>query len=367
MSSTHSCRFPDTQYLFVKNLLSSDVSKLLVFLITTFFFAALLTPYVHNFGSLLAELTTNKSVNPIIDYIGNLARKANYADYFNRALCLVALIFLPALLFSFNARKGIATRRGPWSIALPFHSVAPNRGQALTHPQHPLGHLLGGLFLGALFLLTVGAIALMLDLFHWEPVTASFVVGALLTALLISILQEFVFRGVILGIFLRTFRPSLAIALVAALYSFLLAARPSEGANVAYPNNPLAGFTFLELSARHLLSDLSFLKQWTTFFFVGILLGLSRHLTSSLWLPIGLHTGWAFAFLFFKEFAQPTNKSLDLPYQFVGDNLAQGLLPLGALFVCGFIVWLIYREPNSDEELTPAEHPNPAFSLPPNG
>ena len=324
----------------------------------TFVLAALLVPQVYNVGQFLAEVTSNKSVNPIIDYVGTHARKADYARFFNRSLYLSALILLPFALFSLGARKAIATKRGPWSFALPARSIAPNRGQPLVKPPHPFRQLLGGFFIGSVFLLAAGALALLLEFFRWEQLSISQAIpGAMTTAAVVAVLEEFIFRGIILGIFMRTFRPSLAIALVALLFATLHFMRPPEGLAVANPEGALTGFTFLKMTAARLLDEHILIQQWAPLFFVGILLGVTRFLTSSLWLPIGLHMGWVFAFLFFGELTTPMDNHPVWMRLVVGQNLAEGLLPMTALGISGLIIWVIYREPDYYETTTSPESP----------
>ena len=343
---------PDSSEL--KSVLSNDVTKLLLFLAATFVLAALLVPQVYNLGQFLAEVTANKSINPIIDYLATHARKADYARFFNRSLYLAALILLPFLLFSLGARKAIASTRGPWSFALPSHSIAPNRGQPLVQPPHPLRQVFGGFVMGTLFLLAAGAIAVLLGFFQWQHKSlTSLIPGALTTAAVVAVLEEVIFRGIILGIFLRTFRPSVAIFLVAGLFAALHFIRPPEGVMVANPESALAGFAFLEFTAQRLLDGHLILQQFAPLLLVGILLGTTRYLTSSLWLPIGLHAGWVFAFTLFGDLTQAVGERPQWMSLIIGENLAQGLLPLTTLGVSALIIWVVYREPDYYE----APHP----------
>ena len=339
----------------MRKLLFNDVSKLLLFLLATFLLAALLVPQVYNLGQFTAEVTLRKSVNPLVDYLGTHARKADYARFFNRSLYLAALILLPFLLFSLGAKRTKARTRGPWSFALPARSIAPSRGQPLVRPPHPFRQIIGGFLMGSIFLLAAGALALLTGFFQWKGLAvAPALPGAMTTAAVVAVLEEFIFRGIILGIFIRTFRPSIAIVLVAFLFGVLHFVRPPEGVIVPNPEGAFAGFAFLELTAQRLLDGHLILQQFAPLFLVGVLLGVTRYLTSSLWLPIGLHAGWVFAFTLFGDLTSPVGGHPEWMSLVIGDNLAQGLLPLGALFVSGLIIWVVYREPDYYE----APHPN---------
>ena len=344
----------------LKKILSNDVTKLVLFLIATFTLAAVLVPHVYNIGKFLAEITATKSINPTIDYIGSQANKADYADFFNRSLYLAAILLLPFLLFSLHAQKAIATTRGPWSFALPARSIAPNRGQALIKPSHPFIQLLGGFITGTVFLFVAGALAILLGFFTCQlPQTSEVIMKAFTTASIVAIVEEVIFHGIILGVFLRTFRPSLAISLVALCFATLHFMRPPQGVGLDHPESTFAGFTFLKITASRLLDSHLMLQQWTPLFFVGILLGITRFLTSSLWLPTGLHIGWLFAFLLFDELTVAQIHSQPWTRLIIGDNLAQGFLPLAAIGVCALVIWVAYRKPDEDD-LTP--HPQNPFN-----
>ena len=347
----------------MRKILSNDVVKLLLFLLATFVLAALLVPHVYNLGKFIAEITRNKSISPIADYLGNHARQADYAQFFNRSLYLAALILLPFLLFSLGARKAIATTKGPWSFALPARAIAPNRGQPLVKPSHPIRQLVGGFLLGFFFLLSAGALAILLGFFEWTGgAFAKIIPNALTTAAIVAVLEEFIFRGIILGIFLRTFRPSLAILLVSLLFGALHFMRPPEGVASANPEGLLTGFAFLELTAQRFQSEHLLLQQFAPLFLIGVLLGVTRYLTSSLWLPIGLYAGWVFAFILFGSVTIPLGDHPEWMRLVIGENLAQGLLPLGTLGVCALIIWVVYREPDCYDIARPENpfDPSPA-------
>ncbi len=331
----------------MRTIISNDVTKLLVFLIAAFILAALLVPQVYNLGQLVAEITATKNVTPLIDYLGTQTRKADYSRYFNYSLYLAALILFPFLLLSLRARKAIATRQGPWSFALPARCIASNRGQALLSPPHPYRQILGGFAMGMVFLAAVGAAALLLNLYTWAGHSfLAAIPGALTTAVVVALLEETIFRGIVLGIFLRTFRPSLAILFTALLFAALHFIPSSESLLVAHPEGLLSGFTFLELAVQRSLSPPLLLQQFAPLLLVGILLGTTRYLTSSLWLPIGLHTGWAFSFILFDELTKAAATRPEWTWLMLGDNLAQGLFPLTALAINALIIWLVYRKPD---------------------
>ena len=338
----------------MQRFFSNDVTKLLVFLALTFALAALLVPFVYNFGQFFAEITASKSINPFLDAIGKWAQEADYSQFFNRSLYLAGLALLPLLLFALSVRKPTLPTPGPWSFALPPRAIASNRGQALEQPPHRYRQLFAGFAMGAVFLAAAGALALLLGLFQWEGISVTpLLFKTLTTASLVALLEEIIFCGIILGIFLRTFRPSIAIALVASLFAGLHLLFPQKGIAVSNPEGLWAGFIFLKDSTLHLLNSDSFWQQLCPIFLAGVLLGVTRYLTASLWLPIGLHAGWAFAFLLFEKLTSITNGNPSWMSVMIGENLAQGLLPLASLGLSTLIIWVVYREPDYYETIHP--------------
>lgn len=342
-------------FLPVSRFLSNDVTKLVLFLVLTFVLAAVLVPVVYNVGQFLAEITATKSINPLIDYLGRHARKADYARYFNRSLYLAALILLPFLLLSIGNRSAPRLRPHPWSFALPRRSIATNTGQSLKATPHFIRQLAGGFLLGSIILGLTGVFAVSLGIFSWVDLgrLPAVIPGAFTGAVIVALVEEMVFRGVILGLLLRTFRPGLAIATSALIFAGLHYLRPPENTLVANPESLSAGFAFLKIIAARLFDSELMVQQFATLFAAGIILGATRYLTSSLWLSIGLHAGWVFTLRTFDSLASAHE---DLPPwmgYLIGEHITEGFLPLGALGLTALVLWVIYREPDQPKARPP--------------
>jgi membrane protease YdiL (CAAX protease family) len=76
-------------------------------------------------------------------------------------------------------------------------------------------------------------------------------------------------------------------------------------------------------------------SSFATLFLIGCVLADARVLTRSLWLPIGLHSGWIFGSGAFSLLARP--QTLALPW--LGRNLLVGIIPLGLAAV----TWILIR------------------------
>ena len=162
----------------------------------------------------------------------------------------------------------------------------------------------------------------------------------LTTALTVAFLEEFLFRGVLLGLMRRFLKIEAAIVIVAFLF---------------------AGVHFLNLShfkepSIHWWSGFSLLlngdQRWSvlplavgafgTLFLLGVILAWATVRTGSLWLAIGLHAGWIFAQQLFHAATQENFTSL-LPWW--GPFQIYGMVPVGLLVIIplGITTFLIRK------------------------
>ena len=170
-------------------------------------------------------------------------------------------------------------------------------------------------------------------------------------------IEELIFRGALLGIFLRTFRPFWAVVLLSLLFAGLHFLQPADDIAVfVRPTGPLpaglvfidpesasAGFELLKLIGLRFTNPLPVLYKFAALTVVGLILGYARVATSSLWLPIGLHAGWIFAFKLFNRIAD-RKPDLDSHYDiFIGRDLKEGLIPLATLLLTAILVHVFTR------------------------
>jgi membrane protease YdiL (CAAX protease family) len=344
----------------VKRILQSDVMKLILYVVSCFLLAALLTPWIYNAGMFLAEFTTAGSTNSLFDWLGDKARGSDYPTFFKRALLLSALLLLAPLLFALRMSGHPAPLgNSPWTIYLPPHTVAQNDGQPLRNPPFGWMQLLTGFLLAGGLLLAMGLLLVFLGWFQWdEPISWSRAIKkSIPAALSASLIEEIIFRGALLGIFLRTFRPFWAIVLLSVLFAGMHFLQPPDDIAVfVRPTGPLlegqvyidpesggAGFELLKLIGLRFTNPIPLLYEFATLALVGLILGYARFTTSSLWLPIGLHAGWVFAFKLFNAIAD-RNPDLDSRYDlYIGHDLKEGLVPLATLVITAILVHMFTR------------------------
>jgi len=169
------------------------------------------------------------------------------------------------------------------------------------------------------------------------------------TAAVVSVVEEVIFRGVILGVCLWGLRPRGAILVSTLIFAALHFIKPSKA--VLEPDQ-VQWFSGL---AETLGFAAGLPSPWILFFgvaslvMVGWILARAAVDTASLWLPIGLHAGWIFGVqatnLFFKS---GTADAAGQIFPWVGPSLVSGtvptgVLPLACLALAGWLVRLYQR------------------------
>ena len=159
----------------------------------------------------------------------------------------------------------------------------------------------------------------------------------LLTSVSVAVIEEFLFRGVIFGLFRQTGPTWLAAVFVSAIFSIIHPLRP--GSTSAEPITWHSGFDLLLQSIKQLLEPLDLIGGFVTIFVLGLVLAHATVKTGALWLPIGLHSGVVFAKMSFNKF---TRHLADFPPWF-GPDLTTGFGAIAILLLLWLLVWLLFR------------------------
>jgi uncharacterized protein len=242
-------------------------------------------------------------------------QRAHFSRYFNRAVLVCAIVFIWPFL------KAVRLDRHLLPVWRPI------RGG--------LGQWAKGFALAAGLLLLLGGLFIRMGAYHlrdaptWlalgEPMTAAFGAG---------VVEEFFFRGLLLGLLLRTMRPSSAVLWSVFIFALVHFLKPPMGWQIADEEvRWFSGFAVLAQIARG-FGDVQFLlAEFATLFAVGWVLTQARLQTGALWAGIGLHGGWVFGLKYFSALteAQPGW----LPW--MGQNLKIGLAPLLMVLFTGWV------------------------------
>jgi len=312
--------------------LKSEAGAVVVWLIGTIVLAAGVFPSVYQAGQVFGEYGANGNLSmKLLESWAESARNADSEKYFSRALYLAVLLLLPALIFRLKKIRN----QSPVITA-----AAPQRLPWKTR----LLHLASAIVLAAGVLWLLGGALRMAGAFAADPDPAGLsrvISKALIPAFFGAVIEESLFRGLLLGIWLRILTPGKALLTVSFIFAFVHFLAPPDGSEIAAPAAPLAGFQMLGLIFGHFLNPQFIAAEFLVLFTVGMILGATRLRTGSLWFPIGLHAGWIFAFKSFNmlhvEMASP------LRPLWIGDSLRSGLLPLAALLVTAVICHFTLR------------------------
>lgn len=330
----------------MKGFLKSEAGTVILWILGTLILAATLLPWIHASGKNLAARAATEDLSPFLEWLGAAADRGKYSRYFSRTLTLSALLLTPLMVWRLK------------SISRP--TTLPSTTQkSSTHPvlQITLGILIAGGFLWALGGILIAAGAFTAD--PTPPPIGKILTKALIPAIGASFLEEWLFRGLLLGAFLRIAKPATACIANSLVFAFVHFLTPPEGTVIANPNAPLAGFELLAAILKNFLNPQFFAAEFATLFTVGMILGWARLSTGKLWFSIGLHAGWIAAFKAFNLLNDLNHASPLHPWG-IGLSLRSGLLPLATLALTAAVCLPILKRLKPK----PATSPDSAFPPP---
>ena len=150
-----------------------------------------------------------------------------------------------------------------------------------------------------------------------------------LTAGVVSCLEEFLFRGVFLGLAIRSMgalRGSVLVSLIFAAVHFLRPAKPAAS-EVTWTS----GFSQLGAVLENLPAMPILAFGFVTLFVAGLILAWVTLKTRSLWLAIGIHAGWIIGQQGLNWFARFRASPPDEFLPWLGPNVVSGVVPTGIL------------------------------------
>jgi len=280
-----------------------DAARLAAYFVAIVVIGALLAPIL--FWS--AQALAAHGVFPFL-------AKYDFDTFFHRAILVAAVLLLWPLLRASNVR-GLADL-----------GLAPN-----PHWRRDVG---AGVLLSVIPLLFCGALLVALHVYTFRHVFVWPRLGkVLLAAVSVPFIEETLFRGIVLGLLLRTGRKLVSIVAVSALFAAVhfLKGSEHETAIVTWTS----GLQSIADAFAGFGDPIMVLSAFATLFLIGWILADGRVLTRSLWLPIGLHAGWIFASGTFAWLVR--RQMVALPW--LGKNLLVGIIPLG---LAG-ITWILMR------------------------
>ena len=280
-----------------------DAARLVAYFALTLLLGALLAPWLFWGAQRLAG-------DGIIPFLASF----DFETFFHRSLMVAGVLLLWPLLRSIQVQN------------LGDLGLAPDRRWNW--------HLLEGFLFAAIPLLCCGAALIAFHVYSVRlTLSGRALAGLLAASTVVPVIEEMLFRGLILGILLRGGRPSLALLVTSAFFSILHFLKAPEHTSLVV--TWASGFHSIANSFAQFSDPLLVAAAFTTLFLIGWVLGDTRLRTRALWLPMGLHAGWIFGNGLFNRLAR--RQMLALPW--VGKNLLVGLVPLA---VCLLTWWLVF-------------------------
>ncbi len=243
---------------------------------------------------------------------------SDFSRFFDRSVLLAALVLLwPTIRWTGLSRLDqLGLRRNParWRDLVIGFGLA-----ALTIAVLGSG------------LLAAGAYAV-----KWHP-PLNALPRLFLSSFVVALLEEFLFRGGILGLLRRSLPVWGALLVSSFLFAIVHFLKPAD--NTVSLVSWHSGFDLLHALFFRFADPLLVAGAGLTLLLLGLVLGYATIKTSSLWLPVGLHAGVVFAKMGFNKL---TKRSGDL-FPWFGADLTVGL---GAILIIVFLwcaVWFILR------------------------
>jgi uncharacterized protein len=303
----------------LKRFFQSEAGAAVCWVVLSMLMAATLAPWLYQAGMWLADLAKTQDLPGIFEWLGSACERANFSRFFSRALIISAFVLIPLLAWRIRAiRQGetgtmVGLSAMPWKMAV---------------AQVLLGCVIAGglLWIGGMILEWFGAFVQKPD----PPSAGKFLRRVVMSAVAVPLLEEWLFRGMLLGLWLKFSKPLTACIGTSLFFAFIHFLKPPDGVILSDPASALAGFELLGKVLLHFTDPHFFITEFATLFLVGMILAFARLRTGALWFSIGLHAGWIIAFKGFVLLHRPVLEHPFYPWG-VGQTLQSGIFPLLAL------------------------------------
>jgi hypothetical protein len=290
------------------------IRLLLIYFAVVFLGGALLAPWLYWLAQWAAAHWPT---------LAGLAAKP-FHRFLDRSLLGLALLCLWPLLRGGGARR--------WRDLSFVRQVRPAR-------QILRGFALGWASLAAVALLAVVCGARAFILTHSAAEVLRLLLNATVTAVVVAILEELIFRGALFGLLRQSMSWPAALVVSSAIYSVVHFIK--SGAT-PLPVEWHSGLALLWEMLRH---PPPMLPAFFTLFVAGSILALSYQRTGTLYFSIGLHAGWIFWLKAYGFLCSPSSAY----FSFWGtDKLIDGWL---SCIVLAILFILIVRQKQNDSSV----------------
>jgi membrane protease YdiL (CAAX protease family) len=285
---------------------------LLVYFAVVFLGAALIAPWIHRGVGALA------GAFPALETLAGFS----FRRYVHRSILALALLGLWPYARAFGVRSwrelGVVGPRG--------HGRALGAGLAAG---------IVGIGLGTLLVVAVGARSIAPDLTAARIVTVLAV--AVLSAGVVAVIEETLFRGVLFGSLRRAVDWRVALVVTSAIYSIVhfFGSPPSPS-----PITWASGLAILPAMLSGFVQMEELIPAAITLTVAGVALGVTYQRLGHLWFAIGLHAGWVLWVRSYSLFTREVPGAAT--WLWGSDIMIDGWLALGvmSLTLAGVLIWL---------------------------
>jgi uncharacterized protein len=319
------------------------------YLVATLILGAALAPWLYELaqGGCRLIQTFKWTEMPGLSWLYAHVVKADFTRVFNRAMLCSGLICLWPTFRLLRApvadarplRERLGLQRNPWWAA----------------------HAGVGFILGAGLLLAMGWALVGAGAFTWRsnPQLAQGLGLAVQKGLGAGLAEECFFRALLLGLLLRAASPRVALLFVTTVFAAVHFLQAPEALVFGAPHvHAGTGFWLVKVILGGFLDTRFLLAEFCTLWMAGFILACARLRTHSLWLSIGLHSGWVFGITlygFLTKGTKPLRHGAWMPW--MGDDLKTGLIPCGVLALTGGLLWWLGRRSLSESDSTRTAQP----------
>lgn len=315
----------------LKRFIQSEVGAIVLWALSSLIIAAVFVPWLYSGGKQFAAYAANNELSALWEWLAGACDRAHLGRYHNRAMLFSALCLLPILI----RRIRHISRQNEAGTIISSSSIGAKN--AIIHLFTACLIAGGILWLAGMSLEFAGAYVN-----KTEPIKITRLLKkALVPAITASFVEEWIFRGLLLGLWLRTAKPIKACIGSSLLFSFLHFLNPPGF--IGDPSHVFSGFELLGKTLIHFADPLFFATEFVTLTTVGLILCWARLRTNSLWFPIGLHIGWVLALKAYGLLFQQTTHHWLKPWG-IGDSLRSGLVPLLALAVTAVVCYFVLNQ-----------------------
>lgn len=311
----------------------SPLGKIFLYLLALLFSGALAAPQAWH----LIQLLPSDLLHGLVGQVQGMP----FHRYLSRSLQISAIILLFPLLRSLRIRSlgefGLIRNPRPWR----------DLGTGIASGLLCMALLLSILPLSGAFVANEG----------WFHALLRSLPRILVTAVAVSVLEEFLFRGVLLGFLRRITIPPVAVTVSAILFAVVHFLNLPHGSGAALPVHWWSGLAALAAAGSALPSFPMLALAFMTLFIAGLILGWLTLRTGSLHAAVGLHAVFILGQQLFNKAASFRLVPPDALMPFIGPSQCSGavpvgLVPLAALLLGGLLAAVLLRKrpmpPESD-------------------